>query len=90
MSNQPIEEKWKEEFREKFVHEGIFTGVKWIDAGLDGSRYRIEDLESFIENLLEQEKRRIEKELVRLPVYYSEETPNTLVSLSSVISIINK
>lgn len=43
-----------------------------------------------IQHAVESYRKRIEKELVRLPVYYSEETPNTLISISSAVSIINK
>ena len=87
MTNQPIEEKWKEEFNKKFCSKTSEPKYSvWNAAALAYP----EEIKSFIENLLEQERKRIEKELVRLPVYYSKETPNTLVSLSSTIAIINK
>ena len=60
MSNQPIEEEWKEEFNKKFCSKTSEPKYSvWNAAALAYP----EEIKSFIENLLEQERNHYEKEL---------------------------
>ena len=60
MINQPIEEKWEEEF-EKFIRHPITQ--KKNEPRMFFSVILADDVKSFIENLLEQERNHYEKEL---------------------------
>jgi hypothetical protein len=66
--NQPIEEKWKEEFNNRFDIGPIFlkSGGVRISA-----LYGPEEIISFIENLLEQERQRMSEEIEKLKQYNS-------------------
>jgi hypothetical protein len=73
MPNQPIEEKWKETFRRDFrcpvcIGVTMDSECQPIDCGeCGGSTFNpdwdYKSAESFIENLLEQEKRRMSEEI---------------------------
>ena len=61
--NQPIEEKWKEEFNKKFCSKTSEPKYSvWNAAALAYP----EEIKSFIENLLEQERNHYEKELLKM------------------------
>ena len=91
--HQPIEEKWKEEFDEKFVRTlRIPAGYSSLDhtAVLEGS---IEEVKSFIENLLEQERKRMSDEIAVMKTYTGGSSVNEKdkrVNKQQVLSIINK
>ncbi len=55
--DDPIEEKWKEGLLKLIICEGHFEGT---------NEYDTEKLESFIENLLEQEKKRMSDEIEKM------------------------
>lgn len=81
MTNQPIEEKWKEE----------------LSYLCDSWDYNYDRLESFIENLLEQERQRMSDEVGKtIESYKVKEEPlceqNVLLNLikGRVLAIINK
>lgn len=59
MTNQPIEEKrnWQEEFDKKFDGLWLFLATEY--KSFDAGKAPKESIVSFIENLLEQEKRRM-------------------------------
>lgn len=62
MTNQPIEEKWKETFRKKFTETepDNFYSTKTSWKIPEGVPYHVI---SFIENLLEQERKRMSDEV---------------------------
>ncbi len=76
MSNQPIEEKWKENFRRDFrcpvcIGVTMDSECQPIDCGeCGGSTFNpdwdYKSAESFIENLLEQERKRMSDEVKKL------------------------
>ncbi len=81
MSNQPIEEKWKEE----------------LSYLCDSWDYNYDRLESFIENLLEQERQRMSDEIQRIEERLSDserwpigERKRMQNTIKKVLSIINK
>ena len=78
MTNQPIEEKWKDEF------ETFMKGHDTITGGLDSGM--IPDLKAFIENLLEQERKRMSDEIKKLE---KERWPRAVYS-DDILYIINK
>lgn len=82
MINQPIEEKWKEEFDTRYYD--VMKAWKKNGYVLDLSS----SLKSFIENLLEQERQRMSEEI------YQARKSNTTDSAGDVwekvLSIINK
>ena len=63
--NQPIEEKWKEEFNNRFDIGPILlkSGGVRISA-----LYGPEEIISFIENLLEQERKKLVKQIDSFPL----------------------
>lgn len=70
MLNQPIEEKWKEEFNKKFCSKTSEPKYSvWNAAALAYP----EEIKSFIENLLEQERNRMSEEIEKLKRYDIEE-----------------
>lgn len=88
--NQPIEEKWKETFSKKF---GI-TSEKQEIPPKTFEMYG--EIESFIENLLEQEKKRMSDEVKELPWLHNDSGVKELkenvdyVEVKEVMAIINK
>ncbi len=61
--NQPIEEKWKEEFNKKFCSKTSEPKYSvWNAAALAYP----EEIKSFIENLLEQERKRMSDEIEKI------------------------
>ena len=80
MSNHPIEEKWKIDFRKEFPsfltdnHNGkivpIYNGW-WVFVQGYKRRNLPQDIEDFIENLLEQERQRMSEEIEKLKQYNS-------------------
>ena len=90
MTNQPIEEQWKEKFNNRFDIGPIFlkSGGVRISA-----LYGPEEIISFIENLLEQEKKRISDEIEEMKTYTGGSSVNEKdkrVNKQEVLSIINK
>lgn len=79
-----IGENWKENLKKSFPN-GLY-GCEWNPDGSFKCCYR-EDVESFIENLLEQEKKRMSDDIKET---YSTGTDEELVSKKQVLSIINK
>ena len=81
-TNQPIEEKWKEEFNSRFTQEW------WTGFGTtsDIDRRGRLGIMSFIENLLEQERKRMSEEIEKLE---KERWPRAVYS-DDILSIINK
>lgn len=77
MPNQPIEEKWKIDFRKEFpsfltdTHNGkivpIYNGW-WVFVQGDKRRNLPQDIEDFIENLLEQERKKLVKQIDSFPL----------------------
>ena len=86
MLNQPIEEKWKEEFNNRFDIGPIFlkSGGVRISA-----LYGPEEIISFIENLLEQERQRMSDEAKSIAGTIGD-SGVVVVALDDVLSIINK
>jgi hypothetical protein len=88
--HQPIEEKWKEEFNKKFCSKTSEPKYSvWNAAALAYP----EEIKSFIENLLEQEKRRISDEIEEMKTYTGGSSVNEKdkrVNKQEVLSIINK
>ena len=84
--NQPIEEKWKEEFNNRFDIGPIFlkSGGVRISA-----LYGPEEIISFIENLLEQERQRMSDEAKSIAGTIGD-SGVVVVALDDVLSIINK
>ena len=80
MTNQSIEEKWKIDFRKEFPsfltdnHNGkivpIYNGW-WVFVQGYKRRNLPQDIEDFIENLLEQERQRMSEEIEKLKQYNS-------------------
>ena len=68
MTNQPIEEKWKEDFDSRFTE--LLLQVD-DTAGKDDYCRAAEWVKSFIENLLEQERKRMSDEIEKLKQYNS-------------------
>ena len=90
MSNQPIEEEWKEEF-EKFIRHPITQ--KKNEPRMFFSVILADDVKSFIENLLEQERKRMSEEIEEMKTYTggsSVEEKHKRVNKQEVLSIINK
>ena len=96
MSNQPIEEKWnwQEEFDEKFDIGPLFEKENGIRAR---AIYGGKEIKSFIENLLEQERRRMGDEIQRIEERLSDserwpigERKRMQNTIKKVLSIINK
>ena len=85
--NQPIEEKWKEEFNNRFDIGPIFlkSGGVRISA-----LYGPEEIISFIENLLEQERQRMSDEVEGLHKRSAEFEDFSSATVDEVLSIINK
>jgi hypothetical protein len=77
LSNQPIEEKWKIDFRKEFPsfltdnHNGkivpIYNGW-WVFVQGYKRRNLPQDIEDFIENLLEQERTKLVKQIDSFPL----------------------
>lgn len=99
MTNQPIEEKWKKKLRDLYLitvpdANGLFT--KSITFNWGKFEYNPKDkktefylatkesIESFIENLLEQEKKRMSEEIMKM------QSDDYRVYKSAVIATINK
>lgn len=89
--HHPIEEKWKEEFDKKYGEENEYGGV-WVMSGSGAGQWRLvnDELESFIENLLEQEKRRMSDEIEGLHKRSAEFEDFSSATVDEVLSIINK
>ena len=89
MINQPIEEKWEEEF-EKFIRHPITQ--KKNEPRMFFSVILADDVKSFIENLLEQERSRISDEIIKA-IGASKlgilKNKTTLEVLKDILSIIN-
>ena len=75
MTNQPIEEKWKIDFRKEFpsfltdTHNGKIVPIHngwWVFVQGYKRRNLPQDIEDFIENLLEQERKRMSDEIEKL------------------------
>lgn len=93
--NQPIEEKWKSEFHEKFNKADAFLVFKFLPHETYANA--VGSVESFIENLLEQERKRMSDEVGKtIESYKVKEEPlceqNVLLNLikGRVLAIINK
>lgn len=82
--NQPIEEKWKETFSKKF---GI-TSEKQEIPPKTFEMYG--EIESFIENLLEQDRQRMSDEVEGLHKRSAEFEDFSSATVDEVLSIINK
>ncbi len=105
MTNQPIEEKWKIDFRKEFpsfltdTHNGKIVPIHngwWVFVQGDKRRNLPQDIEDFIENLLEQERQRMSDEVKELPWLHNDSGVKELkenvdyVEVKEVLSIINK
>ena len=88
MINQPIEEKWKEEF-EKFIRHPITQ--KKNEPRMFFSVILADDVKSFIENLLEQERKRMSEEIEEMKTYTGGSSVNEKdkrVNKAEVLSIL--
>ncbi len=99
--NQPIEEKWKETRKELELKVGEALGeasMCWSETpkGVfesDKALVVANNLISFIENLLEQEKKRMSEEIAEMKTYTGGSSVNEKdkrVNKQEVLSIINK
>ncbi len=95
MTNQPIEEKWnwREEFDEKFDIGPLFEKENGIRAR---AIYGGKEIKSFIENLLEQERKRMSEEVEKfMPAdrevnYHSSYSEGKIDMAEKILSIIKK
>ncbi len=87
--HQPIEEKWKES-----LNSLLFKSIDLKSENARPMSIKLSDeLVSFIENLLEQEKRRISDEIEEMKTYTGGSSVNEKdkrVNKQEVMSIINK
>ena len=71
MSNQPIEEKWKEE----------------LSYLCDSWDYNYDRLEDFIENLLEQERQRMSDEIEKKATFHEVAVSNVEVKTTRMVRL---
>ncbi len=87
MTNQPIEEKWKEDFDSRFTE--LLLQVD-DTAGKDDYCRAAEWVKSFIENLLGQERKRMSEEIEGLHKRSAEFEDFSSATVDEVLAIINK
>ena len=86
MSNQPIEEKWnwQEEFDEKFDIGPLFEKENGIRAR---AIYGGKEIKSFIENLLEQERKRMSDEIEKKATFHEVAVSNVEVKTTRMVRL---